>query len=365
VALWGGGALSIVALALLVRAILPGVLGQPAPHVLQAASPLGTGSNLDLFSDPPGDSVKVDGVPLPGRTPATDVVVGPGTHRVDMDWGVYGSYRDTVAVTLGGRATLRPRMLGSVGFRSSDASRVLDVFVDGAYVGSTPVALDSIVVGRHLVRFGGPGLSTTAQEVEVLQGTRVELIGSAGTPPSPGRVTIRSALLSDTGFESGRGDPVWVDGEMRGVTPLTVVLRPGAHSFPVLRRNFPPQITLPEVKPAGDQFLSAEFGARSEEPLRYTPPSSISRSDPLPVHVSLPEGEWDQSMTVWLYAAPPGGSFQARKMTRLDSDSKLFSALVPAEVLQNTSRQVRVYFQAVGTAGRELYSEIVTIPVSN
>jgi hypothetical protein len=183
--------------------------------------------------------------------------------------------------------------------------------------------------------------------------------------PSPGRVTIRSALLSDTGFESGRGDPVWVDGEMRGVTPLMVVLRPGPHSVRVLRRNFPPQITVLEVKPAGDQFLSAEFGAHSEDPLRYTPPSSISRSDPLPVHVSLPEGEWDQSMAVWLYAAPPGGSFQARQMTRLDSDTKVFAALIPIEVLQNASRQVRVYFKGVGTAGRELYSEIVTIPVSN
>ena len=365
IALWGGGALSVVALALLVRAILPGVLGKPRAKVISASSPLGTGSNLDLFSDPPGASVKVDGVPLPNRTPATDVAVAPGTHRVDMDWGVYGSRHDTIAVLLGGRATLRPRVLGSVGFRSSDPSRVLDVFVDGAYVGSTPVAMDSVVVGRHLVRFGSPGSSGTAQEVEVLQGTRVELIGNAGAPPLAGRVTVRSALLSDTGFESGRGDPVWVDGEMRGVTPLTVNLRPGAHSFRVLRRNFPPQITVIEVKPDGDQFVSAEFGAHSEEPLRYTPPTAISRSDPLPVNVSLPEGEWDSSMTVWLYAGPPGGSFQARPMTRLDSDSKVFTALVPNEVLNNASRVVRLYFKGVGAAGRELYSEIVTIPVAN
>jgi len=365
VALWGGGALALIALGLLVRAILPGVAGKPSSRMMQAASPLGTGANLDIFSDPPGASVKVDGVALPTRTPATDVAVAPGTHRVDMDWGVYGARRDTVAVTLGGRVTLRPRLLGSVGFRSSDAARVLDVFVDGAYIGSTPVGLDSLVVGRHLVRFGAPGQSTSAQEVEVLQGTRVELIGNAGATPDPGRVTIRSALLSDTGFESGRGDPVWVDGEMRGVTPLTVTLKPGAHGFRVLRRNFPPQISVLEVKPGGDQFLSAEFGAHSEDPLRYSPPSSISISDPLPVNVSLPEGEWDQSMVLWVYAGPPGGSFQARRMTRLAADSKTFAALVPMEVLRNTSRQVRLYFKAVGAAGRELYSEIYSIPVVN
>jgi len=110
---------------------------------------------------------------------------------------------------------------------------------------------------------------------------------------------------------------------------------------------------------------NTEFGAHSEDPLRYSPPSSISRSDPLPVTVALPEGEWDQSMVLWVYAAPPGGSFQARRMTRLDAGSKTFSALVPNEVLRNASRQVRIYFKAVGAAGRELYSEIYPIPVTN
>src|SRR5882672_5045286 len=365
IALWGGGALAIIALALLVRAIMPGILGTPQSPVQQSAMPLGTGGNLDLFSDPPGASVKIDGVPIPTRTPATDVSVSPGTHRVDMDWGVYGSRRDTVQVASGGRVTLRPRLLGSVGFRSSDPSRVLDVYVDGAYVGSTPVALDSAVVGRHLVRFGGPGLNSTAQEVEVLQGTRVELIGNAGALPDKGHVTVRSALLSDSGFEAGRGDPVWADGEMRGVTPLSLDLKPGTHGFRVLRRGFPPQITVLEVKPGGDQFFTAEFSSRSEDPLRFMPPSGISISDPVPVTISLPEGEWDDSMILWVYAAPPGGSFQARRMTRLDPSSKLFAALVPPEVLRNSGRQVRVYFKAVGAAGRELYSEIFTIPVLN
>jgi hypothetical protein len=330
-----------------------------------AASLLGTGGNLDLFSDPPGAAVKIDGVRIPSRTPVTDVAIAPGTHHVEMDWGVYGARRDTVEVALGGRVTLRPRLLGSVAFRSSDPGRVLDVYVDGAYVGSTPVALENMVVGRHLIRFGGPGVNASAQEVEVLQGTRVELIGNSGVLPDPGGVTIRSALLSDTGFESGRGDPVWVDGEMRGVTPLTVQLKPGAHSFRVLRRGFPPQISVLEVKPGGDQFISAEFGSRSEDPLRFSQPASISISDPLPVTIALPEGEWDQSMVLWVYAGPPGGSFQARRMTKIDATAKTFSALLPPEVLRNSARQVKVYFKGVGAAGRELYSEIYTIPVKN
>lgn len=365
IALWGGGALAIVALALLIRAILPGILGTPRAKVQQAALPLGTGGNLDLFSDPPGAAVKIDGVPIAARTPATDVSVAPGRHRVEMDWGVYGTRIDSVIVAPGGRVALRPRLLGSVGFRSSDPARVLDVYVDGAYVGSTPVVLESLVVGRHLIRFGGPGLNTSAQEVEVLQGTHVELFGNAGAIPPKGRVTVRSALLSDTGFEAGRGDPIWADGEMRGVTPATIELKPGTHSFRVVRRGFPPQITVLDVKPGGDQFITAEFGAHSEEPLRFSAPPSVSIANPLPLTIALPEGEWDQSMALWLYAAPPGGTFQPRRMTRIDEASKSYAALLPPEVLRNAARQVKLYFKGVGAAGRELYSEIYTVPIKD
>ncbi len=364
-ALWGGGALAIVAIALLIRAILPGILGTQKVRVKEAAMPLGTGAHLDLYSDPPGALVRVDGVTLESQTPATALSVKPGVHYVEMDWGVYGTKRDTVAVSPGARVALHPRLLGSVAFRSSNADRLLDVYLDGTYVGSTPLDLDAVVVGRHLVRYGGPGLNTTVQEVEVLQGSRVELVGSAGALPEPGQVTIRSALLGDSGFESSRGEPIWVDNDMRGTTPLTVDLKPGTHSFRVVRRGFPPQISILDVKPAGEQFVTAEFGARSEEPLRFTPPPSVSLSNPLPVTLALPESEWDASMAVWVCAAPPGGTFQPRRMTRIDESAKSFAALLPPEVLRNASRAVKIYFKVVGTAGRELYSEIYTIPVKD
>ena len=143
---------------------------------------------------------------------------------------------------------------------------------------------------------------------------------------------------------------------------LVVTLKPGAHSFRVLRRNFPPQISVLEVKPGGDQFLSAEFGAHSEDPLRYSPPSSISISDPLPVNVSLPEGEWDQSMVLWVYAGPPGGSFQARRMTRLSADSKTFAALVPMEVLLEHVPPGAPLLQGGGRRRTRALLEIYSIP---
>jgi len=362
-ALWGAGALAIVALAILVRSIVPGILGEPRERGARRVAPSALSGTVDLFSEPPGAAIRVDGVPIERRTPATGLALEPGVHRVELDWGPYGSWADTVEVVTGERLALHPRVTGRVAFRSSDPARLLDVYLDGTYVGSTPLALEEVSVGRHLVRFGAPGASASAQDFELFRDTPLELIGNAGSPPQPGSITIRTALLGDEGFQAGKGDPVWVDGTLRGVTPLTASLPPGAHSVRVVRRGFPAQVSIIEVKPGGEHFATAEFGARSGEPLVFAPPLSISLSDPAPLTIAVPETDWGEAVTVWLHAAPPGGSFIARRMAPVEGQPGTFAGLVAPEVLGNASRRVRVYFRAVGPAGQEIHSEIQAIPV--
>ena len=358
-----GGALAIIALALLVRAILPGILNPRgesgrSPAVVQPV--VGT---VDFRSDPPGATVHVDGVTLEGKTPLSAVPLDVGMHRIEVDWGAAGSWRDTLEIAAGTNLVVHPAIYGSLSFRSAEPARILDVYLDGTYVGTTPLTLDRVVVGRHLVRFGGPGLEATAQEVDALRDAPVELIGNPGAIPPNGKLTIKSALLTDVGFEPSKNEPIWVDGLVRGATPLTLDLKPGTHSVRVVRRNFPPQVSILDVKPGGEHFVTAEFGARSEEPLRFEPPASYSVANPAPMTIALPEKEWDPSMALWLYAAAPGGSFQAKRMTRLEEGERTFAALLPPEVTRNAARQARFYFKGTGTAGRELYSEIYTIPI--
>ena len=368
-ALWGGGALAIIALALLVKAIIPGITGQGGENAARS----GAGSSpkpvpvaattMEILSDPPGAVVRLNGEPLPGRTPLSNIVVDPGVHRVQLDWGAGGTWSDTVEVAAGARLTLHPAIYGSIAFRSSETGRVLDIYVDGAYAGTTPLSLDRVTVGRHLVRFGGPGLTMTAQEVDVLRDVHVELVGNAGPIPVPGKLSITSAILGDEGFQPGKNDPIWIDGSARGATPFTESLPPGMHSVRVVRRGYPAQVTVIEVKPGNEHFVSAEFGARSGEPLRFTPPENLSRSQPTPLTISLPGDAADAEHSVWLYAAAPGGSFQARAMTPLSEDARAYAALVPDEVLRNQANQIRVYFKATAPGGHEIFSEIFTISI--
>jgi hypothetical protein len=363
IALWGAGALAILALAILVRSIVPGLLGEPrerTPAHPVAPAPTGT---VDLFSEPPGAAIRVDGVAIEQKTPATGLALEPGLHRIQLDWGPYGSWMDTVEVALGERLVLRPRVIGKVTFRSSEPGRLLDVYLDGSYVGSTPLALDQVPVGRHLVRFGAPGANASAQEIELYHDTPLELVGNAGPPPDPGSLTVRTALLTDEGFHPGKGDPVWIDGTLKGVTPLALSLPPGTHSVRVVRRGYPAQVSVLDVKSGGEHFATAEFGAQSEEPLVFSPPLSLALHDPAPLTITLPESDWEDSVTVWLHAAPPGGSFQMQQMTLLDPAQHTYAGLVPPQVLGNAERKVAVYFRAEGASGKETYSEIRIIPV--
>jgi len=358
-----GGALAIIALALLVRAILPGILNPRGETGRTSVAVAPVQGSVDFLSDPSGALVRVDGVALEGKTPISSVALGAGIHRIEVDWGAGGTWRDTLEIAAGTSLVVHPAIHGSLSFRSAEPARVLDVYLDGTYIGTTPLSLDRGVVGRHPVRFGGPGIGATAQEVDVLRDAPVELVGNPGAIPENGRLTVRSALLTDAGFEASRNEPVWVDGLARGATPLSLDLKPGTHSVRVVRRNFPPQVSILDVKPGGEHFVTAEFGARSEEPLRFEPPVSYSIANPSPMTIALPEREWDPSMALWLYAAAPGGSFQAKRMTRLEEGERTFAALLPPEVTRNAARQARFYFKATGTAGRELYSEIYTIPI--
>lgn len=365
-ALWGGGALAIIALALLVRAILPGIMGsrdERGSEVVVTPRAATATSGLEIVSEPPGATVRLNGEPLPGRTPLSGIAVDPGIHRVELDWGAGGTWSDTVEVAAGARLTLHPAIFGSISFRASEPNRVLEVYLDGAFSGTTPLTLGRVTVGRHLIRFGGPGLTLTAQEVDVLRDVHVELVGNAGPLPTPGKVSVASAILGDEGFQAGKGDPIWVDGVARGATPFTADLSPGMHSVRVVRRNFPAQVTVLDVKPGNEHFVTAEFGARSGEPLRFTPPEALSRSQPTPLTIALPGDAADVEHSVWLYAAAPGASFQARAMARLAADGRTYAALVPEEVLKNQVGQIRVYFKATAAGGHEIYSEIHTIAV--
>jgi hypothetical protein len=105
-----------------------------------------------------------------------------------------------------------------------------DVSIDGSPRGKTPLLL-SLPVGDHSIRVQQGTLSRTLP-VSIAEATTVvhhiSWPADAATPPTTGSIEITS---------DPRGQSVTIDGEPRGVTPLTVTdLPPGEHEV-IIRRD--------------------------------------------------------------------------------------------------------------------------------
>ena len=365
-ALWGGGALAIIAVAVLIRALLPGILGEQGRRGSMPPAPVAVSGTADIFSDPPGAIVRVDG----SRARRT--------HASDRRLARCGS--PSRGARLG---TVRRLARHGGGFRRGPPHAASRALRDGR----VPILGDRSrarrVPGRRVRRndaaHSRPGRGGTAPRPVRRSGSRderagdrrapregLELVGSVGPSPLDGTVEVKSTLLGDAGFEPRRGDPFWVDGTPRGVTPGKVTLGPGTHSVRVARRGFPPQVTIIDVKSEGQAFVTAEFGAR----LRGAAPVRSSRSD-RPVESDSRSRSRSPSRSGIRRSRSgstprlAGGTFQPKRMTRLEEGSRSYAALVPPEVLRSRVGQVRIYFMASGTSGHEIYSEIYTLPVRN
>jgi hypothetical protein len=104
-----------------------------------------------------------------------------------------------------------------------------DVTIDGSFKGKTPLVL-SLPAGEHRVQVQQGALTRTLPVSIAGRTTTVHHISWATAPPAP-VATGGLTIVSDP-----RGQNVTVDGQPRGVTPLTLTdLTPGDHDVTVRR----------------------------------------------------------------------------------------------------------------------------------
>ena len=126
------------------------------------------------------------------------------------------------------------------------------VFVDGVFHGVTPLGLRRLVSGAHTVRLEKAGYRTAF----------------ASADPSGGRGVDRVELEPEPtgGLDVGStpaGAEVYLDGEFRGVTPLSLEgLRPGPRSVRVEKTNCRPATATVVIRPGGRAAREFELADR-------------------------------------------------------------------------------------------------------
>ena len=142
-----------------------------------------------------------------------------------------------------------------------------NVYLDNAIKGITPMTIDAVPNGRHTVLLRLDGYEDYTRDVAVMadvpqvNAALTARVTSTITAPSPGgpattsgaaAATTQPALQEGTGSLSVTTSPpgalVYIDGQMKGVTPATIPgLSPGTHSIGLILDGYQDFTTTTEI----------------------------------------------------------------------------------------------------------------------
>ncbi len=174
-----------------------------------------TTGDIIVSSVPDGASIFLDGN-YRGKTfqgnPFDITGVVPGTHTVALLKGGYQDYTTTVAVSAGKFSTVSvsltpgsvPSNKGDITVQSSPSGA--DVYLDNLYKGFTPLTIDEVPAGSHVVTFKMPGYSDAQYTVQVASDKTTPVMGlltlvpTAAPTSSPLSTVIVAGALAIPGI---------------------------------------------------------------------------------------------------------------------------------------------------------------------
>lgn len=359
---------AIAALALLAGGWLVGSLqderpaGAPGP-VTRAARALGLGGarfEVHVQSRPPGAWIALGGRDLARRTPAV-VDLPPGEHQLTLSFSDLGSASFTVLGERGDRLSLDAPLWGGIEIRDAGGDLPVAVSVDGRSLGFAPVRLDSVLPGPHEVRFSGPGMPSWGSAVTVRVNEVATLVARPMTSPATGLLEVRAMIA---GEEAGdlAGAAVWVDGERRGVTPLTLELPRGPHSIRVEHQGERAPVQVIDLPGGNQRFATFEFGVSGERPALepVDPPARIPLDAPTVISGALRGVSSTEVREMWLHVRTPDGTWRRVQMTMMKASGGVVGVAVYPPTLFDEQGRARWYVSASTQTGDEYFTEIVT-----
>ena len=180
---------------------------------------------LKIASEPSGAKVYIGG-DYKGKTPLT-LNLAPGTYTVKLTMKDYEDYTTTVTLSPGDvkslSITLTPKF-GSLTVTSEPSGA--EVYLDGDYVGTTPLENYKLSTGEHEVKVKKSGYATFTKTITIKPGETTSM--KATLPPLKATLKITS---------EPSGAKVYVNGTYKGVTPLTLNLTPGTYTIKLSKED--------------------------------------------------------------------------------------------------------------------------------
>lgn len=330
----------------------------------QALSAIGLGGPrylVQVNSRPPGAWISVDGQSFTLRTPAA-IEVAPGDHSIGLSFTEFGNASFKVRGRKGDRVPLDATLWGALDVVSPSEIGLISVSVDGVARGLAPLRVDSLNPGVHEVRFSGLNIPSWGQTVDIRVGETREILARAVQSPASGVLQVEATLTDAMGTQPLKGAQVWIDGELRGITPLTLDLPRGPHSVRLVYKGQEAPIQVIELPGGNQRFAVFELGLDLEVPrLAVDIPARIPRDRPAVLSATLIGLAPSEVREMWLHVRMAEGAWRRYGMTVLKSPTGTAGvATFPTAAFDEQGR-ARYYVSAHSGQGDEIVTEIKTV----
>jgi len=318
-----------------------------------------------IDSRPPGAWIAVDGKDLARRTPAT-IELKPGAHDVALSFTDLGSASFRVTGARGHRASLDETLWGSLSIEQVNQGIPVTVAVDGRALGYVPAVLDSVSPGAHEVRFSGPGMTPWAQTVEVRVREAARVVAHPMTAPGTGVLVVNATLNDEQGSQALSGAEVWIDGQSRGRTPLTLELPRGPHSVRVAARGESAPVQVIDLPGGNQRFATFEIGLGAGGPqlVPVQTAEHVSSDHPTLVSGALDGVRFADVREMWLHVRGSDGPWRRYALDIMKSPAGVIGVTVfPLGVFDGQGR-TQYYLSASTATGDEFFTEMKTAELS-
>jgi hypothetical protein len=360
-AVWAAGVVLVFIVGWLVGGFANPSVDRGGP-VMAALRAIGIGAahfTANINTSPGGALIEIDGKPQATRTPAT-LELPPGDHVVKLSLPGLGFVQVAMKGRNGEKLTIDEPLNGSLEILDADSSVPISVSIDGRASGYAPLKVESIAPGLHEVGFSGPGMPAWAQTVQVNVRGAAQMIARPMTAPANGVIQAQATLNDERGAAPLPGAQVYVDGELRGVTPLSIELPRGPHSLRVKYRGETAPIQVIELPGGNQRFASFNFGLDLVSPsltlLGTT--RTFTRGQPGVVSATLEGMSADDVNEAWLHVRTPDGVWRRYELTVLrGAGNPVVTSVFPESVFDRQGETLW-YLSVASRQGDETFSEI-------
>lgn len=336
-----------------------------AARMLRAVGLGGARFDARVTSDPAGAWITVDGKDVARRTPAT-LDLAAGIHQVTLTLPDLGSATYEVRGVRGDHGTLDAHLAGSLAVYAGDGGIPVAVSVDGTARGLAPVTVEALTPGTHDVRFSGPGLQPWGQTVQVKVNETAQMTARAVTSPATGVLETRATWTDTEGSEELTGATVTIDGEKRGVTPLTLELPRGPHSVRIESRGEKSQVQVIDLPGGNQRFANFELGLGIEHPTLAVlgTPLRVPIDQPTVLSAALQGLHASEAREMWLNVQQPDGAWRRYPMVMMNATGGVVGTSVFPSTLFDSQGHTRFYVSASNQTGDDFFSEMETATVA-